>query len=92
MSLIIKRQKLVPRREVPKYTGAIFETAGQFAYIYALADTRARRPRRADHLGLLRGVRPAGAASSSRKSSPGSTISMIVFVVAGIVLLGMYDE
>ena len=35
----IKKQKLIPKREVPKYTGAIFETAGQFAYIYALADT-----------------------------------------------------
>ena len=35
----IKKQRLVPRREVPKYTGAIFETIGQFFYIYALADT-----------------------------------------------------
>jgi len=33
---IIKRQKLIPKMEAPKYIGAIFETAGQFAYIYAL--------------------------------------------------------
>ena len=35
----IKKQKLLPRQEAPKYTGAVFETAGQFFYIYALADT-----------------------------------------------------
>lgn len=34
---VIKKQKLVPKMEAPKYIGAIFETAGQFAYIYALA-------------------------------------------------------
>lgn len=34
---IIKKQKLVPKMEAPKYMGAIFETVGQFAYIYALA-------------------------------------------------------
>ena len=27
----VKKQRLIPKREVPKYTGAIFETAGQFA-------------------------------------------------------------
>ena len=34
---VIKKQKLVPKMEAPKYVGAIFETAGQLAYIYALA-------------------------------------------------------
>ncbi len=33
---IIKKQPLVPRMEAPKYTGAIFETIGQFTYIMAL--------------------------------------------------------
>ena len=32
-----KKQKMVAKVEVPKYIGAIFETAGQLAYIYALA-------------------------------------------------------
>ena len=35
----IKKQKLIPRQEAPKYTGALFETIGQFFYIYALADS-----------------------------------------------------
>ena len=36
---VVKKQKLIFRQEAPKYTGAIFETIGQFFYIYALADT-----------------------------------------------------
>ena len=36
-TVIIKKQKLIPKMEAPKYVGAIFETVGQFAYIYALA-------------------------------------------------------
>lgn len=36
-TVIIKKQKLVPKMEAPKYIGAVFETVGQFAYIYALA-------------------------------------------------------
>ena len=38
-TVIIKKQKLLPKMEGPKYIGAVCETAGQFAYIYALADT-----------------------------------------------------
>ena len=29
----VKKQRLLPRQEAPKYTGAIFETIGQFFYI-----------------------------------------------------------
>ncbi len=38
---IIKKQKLIPKVEGPKYMGAIFETAGQFTYIMALASGEA---------------------------------------------------
>ncbi len=38
---IIKKQKLIPKVEGPKYIGAIFETAGQFTYIMALASGEA---------------------------------------------------
>ncbi len=34
---IIKRQRLLPKAELPKYIGAGFETVGQLFYIYALA-------------------------------------------------------
>lgn len=36
---VVKKQRLVAKQEAPKYNGAIFETIGQFFYIYALADT-----------------------------------------------------
>ncbi len=38
---IIKKQKLSAKVEIPKYIGATFETAGQLAYIYALASGEA---------------------------------------------------
>ena len=34
----IRHDRFLPKREAPKYIGALFETAGQFAYIYAIAD------------------------------------------------------
>lgn len=40
-TVIIKKQKLIPKLEAPKYVGACFETAGQLAYIYALASGEA---------------------------------------------------
>lgn len=40
-TVIIKKQKLIPKMEAPKYVGAIFETAGQFTYIMALASGEA---------------------------------------------------
>ena len=89
--VIIKRQKLVPRREVPKYTGAIFETAGQFAYIYALADTQ--------HVALAAPMISAYCVASVlwgriflKEKLSWKHYLMIVFVVAGIVLLGMYAK
>lgn len=36
-TVLIKKQKLIPKMEAPKYVGAVFETCGQLAYIYALA-------------------------------------------------------
>lgn len=34
---LIKKQKLIPKMEAPKYIAATFETVGQLFYIYALA-------------------------------------------------------
>ena len=38
-TLIIKKEKPVLKRTLPKYIGAVCETAGQFAYIYAIGDS-----------------------------------------------------
>jgi len=40
-TVVIKKQKLVAKMEAPKYVGAVFETAGQFTYIMALASGEA---------------------------------------------------
>ena len=40
-TVVIKKQKLIPKMEAPKYVGAVFETAGQFTYIMALASGNA---------------------------------------------------
>ncbi len=86
----VKRQRLVPKREVPKYTGAIFETAGQLAYIYALADTA--------HSALAAPMISAYCVASVvwsriflKEKLSIKHYASIVLVVAGIVILGILD-
>ncbi len=70
--VLIRRDRLIPKREAPKYLGAVCETAGQFAYIYAIADT--------EHLAMSAPIISSYCAASVlwsrlflRKSSRGST-------------------
>ena len=86
----VKKQKLVPRMEAPKYAGAVFETAGQFFYIYALADT--------EHVAFAAPIISAYCVASviwsrlflKEKLSVKHYLS-IAAVVAGIVILGILD-
>ena len=86
----IKKQKLIPKREVPKYTGAVFETIGQFFYIYALADS--------EHVAFAAPIISSYCAASvlwsriflKEKLSVKHYLS-IAAVVAGIVILGILD-
>ena len=86
----VKKQKLIPKREVPKYTGAIFETIGQFFYIYALAD--------AEHVAFAAPIISSYCVASvlwsriflKEKLSVKHYLS-IATVVAGIVILGILD-
>lgn len=86
----IKKQKLFPKQEVPKYTGAIFETAGQFAYIYALADTA--------HAALAAPIISSYCVASVlwsmiflKEKLSIKHYASILLVVAGIVILGILD-
>ena len=86
----VKKQKLIPKREAPKYTGAIFETAGQFAYIYALADTA--------HAALAAPMISAYCVASVvwsriflKEKLSLKHYASILLVVAGIVILGILD-
>lgn len=86
----IKKQRLIPKREAPKYTGAIFETAGQFAYIYALADTV--------HAALAAPIISSYCVASVlwsriflKEKLSVRHYGSILIVVAGIVILGILD-
>ncbi len=86
----IKKQKYFPKKEAPKYVGAIFETIGQFAYIYALADE--------EHVAMSAPIISAYCVASviwgriflKEKLSIKHYITIAV-AVAGIVILGVYD-
>lgn len=86
----IKKQKYLPKAEVPKYVGAAFETVGQFAYIFALADK--------DHVAMSAPIISAYCLVSviwsriflKEKLSVKHYITIAVAVV-GIVILGVYD-
>ena len=88
--VLVKKSPLVPRREAPKYAGAVFETAGQFAYIYALADS--------DHVAMSAPIISAYCVASVlwsrlflKEKLSRKHYAMIALVVAGIVILGVYD-
>ena len=86
----VKKQKLIARQEAPKYTGAVFETVGQFFYIYALADS--------EHVAFAAPIISSYCVASvlwsriflKEKLSWKHYLSIAV-VVAGIVILGILD-
>ena len=88
--VLIKKDKLVPKMELPKYTGAIFETAGQFAYIYAIADS--------EHLAMSAPIISAYCAASViwsriflKEKLSVKHYTMIGLVLVGIVIMGVFD-
>ena len=88
--VLIKKSKLVPKREGPKYVGAICETAGQFAYIYAISDTA--------HLAMSAPIISSYCAASVlwsriflKEKLSWKHYAMILLVVIGIVMLGVFD-
>ena len=88
--LAVKKQRLIPRMELPKYTGAIFETAGQFAYIYAIADS--------DHVALSAPIISAYCAASVvwsriflKEKLSLKHYGMLALVLAGIIIMGVFD-
>lgn len=86
----IKKQKLIARQEAPKYTGAVFETIGQFFYICALADT--------EHVAFAAPIISSYCAASvlwsriflKEKLSAKHYMS-IALVIIGIVIMGILD-
>ena len=88
--VLIKKDKLLPKREAPKYIGAVCETAGQFAYIYAISDT--------EHLAMSAPIISAYCAASVlwsriflKEKLSRRHYLMIVLVVIGIAIMGLLD-
>ena len=89
-AVIIKKDRLIPKMEAPKYIGAVCETAGQFAYIYAIADTV--------HLAMSAPIISAYCAASVlwsrlflKEKLSWKHYGMILLIVAGIVIMGVFD-
>lgn len=89
-TVIIKKDRLIPRMEAPKYIGAVCETAGQFAYIYAIADT--------EHLAMSAPIISSYCAASVlwgrvflKEKLSWKHYAMILLIVAGIAIMGVFD-
>ena len=89
-TVLIKKDRLVPKMELPKYVGAICETAGQFAYIYAIADT--------EHLAMSAPMISAYCMLSVvwsriflKEKLSWKHYVMIALVIVGIVIMGVFD-
>ena len=88
--LAIKRDKLHVKPDGPKLIGAVFETAGQFAYIYALGDTA--------HSGFAAAIISAYCAASVllsriflKEKLSWKHYASIALAVFGIIILGVFD-
>ena len=88
--VVIRKEKLLPKQEAPKYIGALCETAGQFAYIYAIADT--------EHLAMSAPIISSYCAASVlwsrlflREKLSWKHYAMIALVVVGIAIMGVFD-
>lgn len=86
----IKKQRLIPKREGPKYLGAVCETIGQFFYIYALADT--------EHVAFAAPIISSYCVASViwgriflKEKLSKKHYACIALVVAGIVIMGILD-
>lgn len=88
--VLIRRDRLIPKKEAPKYLGAVCETAGQFAYIYAIADT--------EHLAMSAPIISSYCAASVlwsrlflKETLSWKHYAMIALVVVGIAIMGVFD-
>ena len=88
--VLVKKDKLIPKLEAPKYVGAVCETAGQFAYIYAIADT--------EHLAMSAPIISSYCAASVlwsriflKEKLSKKHYLMILLIVIGIAIMGLLD-
>jgi len=88
-TVIIKKQKLLPKVEGPKYIGAAFETAGQLAYIYALASGESALA--APIIASYCMVSVLWSRLFLKEKLSWKHYAMIALVVIGIAIMGVFD-
>jgi drug/metabolite transporter (DMT)-like permease len=88
-TIVIKKQKLIPKMEAPKYAGAIFETAGQLAYIYALASGESALAAPIISSYCIASVLWSRLFLKEKLSW--KHYACIAVTVAGIIIMGVYD-
>lgn len=88
--LVIRREKLFPKQEGKKLLGGLCETAGQFAYIFALGDTAHAAPAAA----IISAYCALSAVWSTiflRERLSWKHYLTIAGAICGIVILGFFD-
>ena len=88
-TVIIKKQKLIPKLEAPKYLGACFETVGQLFYIYALASGEATFA--APIIASYCMASVLGSRLFLKEKLSWKHYACIAVTFAGIVIMGVYD-
>lgn len=86
----IRKQKLVPKMEIPKYIGAGFETVGQFAYIFALAD-EAHVTMAAPIISSYCAVSVLWSRIFLKEKLSWKHYVCVAVTVVGIIIMGVYD-
>ncbi len=86
----VKKQSYLPKAEGWKYAGAVCETAGQFAYVYALSDS--------EHVVFSVPIISAYCAASVlwgriflKEKLSAKHYLCVALIVVGIVVLGVFD-
>lgn len=89
-AVLVKKDRLIPKLELPKYIGAVCETVGQLAYIYAIADS--------EHLAMSAPIISAYCMVSViwsriflKEKLSWKHYLMIALVIIGIVIMGVFD-
>ena len=89
-AIVIRKDRLIPKKELPKYVGAVCETAGQFAYIYAIADTE-HLPMSAPIISAYCMVSVIWSRIFLKEKLSWKHYLMIALVIIGIIIMGVYD-
>lgn len=86
----VKKEPFFPKKEAPRYAGGVFETAGQFFYVMALADTA--------HVAFSAPIMGSYCVASIlwgrlflKEKLSGKHYFFVLLVISAVVILGILD-